>query len=179
VQAYGIWHFSFTVSDLDTAIAFYCDLLGFVLVHRQTQDNAYTRRLVGYPDAVLEVAQLAAPGQPRGLSTHDLELVQYLAPDGRHLEREIRDPGQAHLAIAVDDATMTYERLTAAGIRFVTPPNEITAGVNTGGKACYFYGPDEIVHELLEPPPERRRAYADRVTDGRRRGSREVSRGRR
>ncbi len=159
MSAYGIWHFSFTVSDLDAAIAFYRDLLGFELVHRQTQDNEYTRRLVGYPDAVLEVAQLAAPGEPRGLSTHDLELVRYHAPDGRPSNREIRDPGQAHLAIAVDDAAATYERLRAAGVQFVTPPNEITAGVNLGGKACYFWGPDDIVHELLEAPAERRRAY--------------------
>lgn len=163
MHAYGIWHFSFTVSDLEAAIAFYRDLLGFELVHRQTQDNDYTRRLVGYPDAVLEVAQLAAPGQPRGLSTHDLELVRYIAPDGRPLAREIRDPGQAHIAIAVDDADATYQRLIAAGIRFVTAPNEITAGVNRGGKACYFFGPDDIVHELLEPPLERRRAYKDRA----------------
>lgn len=159
MPAYGIWHFSFTVSDLDAAIAFYRDLLGFELIHRQRQDNDYTRRLVGYPDAVLEVAQLAAPGEPRGLSTHDLELVRYLAPDGRAITREIRDPGQAHLAIAVDDADATHARLAAAGIRFVTPPNAITAGVNTGGKACYFFGPDDIVHELLEPPIERRRAF--------------------
>lgn len=160
MRAYGIWHFSFTVSDLEAAIAFYRDLLGFELVHRQTQDNAYTRRLVGYPDAVLEVAQLAAPGEPRGLSTHDLELVRYVAPEGRSLEREIRDPGQAHLALAVDDADAVHARLAAAGVRFVTAPNEITAGVNAGGKACYFFGPDDIVHELLEPPLARRQAYA-------------------
>lgn len=156
---YGIWHFSFTVSDLEGSVAFYRDLLGFEVVHRQTQDNDYTRRLVGYPDAVLEVVQLAAPGEPRGLSTHDLELVQYLTPHGRRLEREIRDPGQAHLAIAVEDADAMYRRLRDAGVRFVTPPNEITAGVNRGGKACYFYGPDDIVHELLEPPLERRLAF--------------------
>ena len=77
----------------------------------------------------------------------------------RGSEREIRDPGQAHLAIAVADADATYDRLVAAGIRFVTPPNEITAGINSGGKACYFFGPDDIVHELLQPPAERVQAY--------------------
>jgi catechol 2,3-dioxygenase-like lactoylglutathione lyase family enzyme len=85
--------------------------------------------------------------------------VRYHAPDGRSSAREIRDPGQAHLAIAVDDADAMHARLVSAGIRFVTPPNEITAGVNLGGKACYFFGPDDIVHELLEPPLARRRAY--------------------
>jgi catechol 2,3-dioxygenase-like lactoylglutathione lyase family enzyme len=156
---FGIWHFSFTVSDLDAAIAFYRDLLGFTLVHRQRQDNAYTRRLVGYPDAVVEVAQLAAPGQPRGLSTHDLELVYYEAPRRPARARQISEPGQAHLALAVEDAVALHARLTAAGVRFVTPPNDITEGVNRGGKACYFFGPDDIVHELLEPPLERRRSH--------------------
>lgn len=159
MRDYGVWHFSFTVSDLDEAIAFYRDLLGFTLVHRQVQDNDYTRQLVGYPDAVLEVAQLAIPGQPRGLSTHDLELVCYRSPAGRAWDAEIRDPGQAHLAIAVGDADAVHARLVAAGVRFVTPPNAITAGVNAGGKACYFFGPDGIVHELLQPPPERLRAH--------------------
>jgi catechol 2,3-dioxygenase-like lactoylglutathione lyase family enzyme len=153
LRTFGVWHFSFTVSDIDAAIAFYRDLLGFTLVHRQTQDNDYTRRLVGYPDAVIEVAQLTVPGQPRGLSTHDLELVRYVTPAGTRGDAEIRDPGQAHLAIAVEDADEVYERLSRAGVEFTSPPNEITAGVNRGGKACYFRGPDGIVHELLQPPP--------------------------
>jgi len=148
----GVWHFSFTVSDIEAAITFYRDLLGFTLVHRQTQDNEYTQRLVGYPDARLEVAQFSVPGEPRGLSTHDLELVQYVTPPGTRREAEIRDPGQAHLAIGVTDADAMYRRLTDAGVRFVSPPNVITEGVNRGGKACYFHGPDGIVHELLEPP---------------------------
>ena len=55
MRTLGVFHFSFTVSDLDAAIAFYRDQLGFTFVHRQVQDNAYTRRLVGYPDARIEV----------------------------------------------------------------------------------------------------------------------------
>ncbi|GAA5071781.1 catechol 2,3-dioxygenase-like lactoylglutathione lyase family enzyme [Thermocatellispora tengchongensis] len=151
----GVWHFSFTVSDLDRSVAFYRDLLGFELVHTQDQDNAYTRSLVGYPDAVLRIAQLAVPGQPRGVSTHDLELVEYVVPRGagpgpaRHL------PGAAHLALTVEDALAEHERLSAAGVRFVSPPNAITAGINAGGYACYFLDPDEITLELVQPPKGR------------------------
>jgi catechol 2,3-dioxygenase-like lactoylglutathione lyase family enzyme len=151
----GVWHFSFTVSDLDRSIAFYRDLLGLELVHTQEQDNAYTRRLVGFPDAVLRVAQLAVPGQPRGISTHDLELVEYVRPKGVRRDGRICDPGAAHLAITVTDAWAAYERLTAAAVRFVSPPNAITGGVNEGGYACYFYDPDDIVLELLQPPAHR------------------------
>lgn len=151
----GVWHFSFTVSDLDRSIAFYRDLLGLELVHTQEQDNAYTRRLVGFPDAVLRVAQLAVPGQPRGISTHDLELVEYVRPKGVRGEGRINDPAAAHLAVTITDAWAAYERLTDAAVRFVSPPNAITAGINEGGYACYFYDPDDIVLELLQPPAHR------------------------
>ena len=151
----GVWHFSFTVSDLDRSIGFYRDLLGLELVHTQEQDNAYTRRLVGFPDAVLRVAQLAVPGQPRAISTHDLELVEYVRPKGERRDGRICDPGSPHLALTVRDARETYDRLVDAGVRFVSPPNAITAGVNEGGYACYFFDPDDIVLELLQPPSHR------------------------
>ncbi len=148
----GTWHFSFTVSDLDAAVAFYRDLLGFTVVRTSVNESDYVRRLVGYPHAVLEIAQLAAPGERRGVADHDLELVHYRIPEGRRSEAEIRNPGEAHLAIAVTDADATYERLTAAGVVFISPPNKITTGANTGGKGCYFRGPDDIMHELVQPP---------------------------
>ncbi|HEV8403179.1 MAG TPA: VOC family protein [Candidatus Limnocylindrales bacterium] len=155
MEHFGLWHASFTVSDLDRAIAFYRDILGWELVHRQVQHDPYTARLVGYPDADIEVAQFAIPGQPRGISTHDLELVHYRTPAGVARAIEIRDPGEAHVAIAVEDADAEYSRLVGLGVEFLSPPNEITAGVNTGGKACYFKGFDGVHLELLQPPTHR------------------------
>lgn len=148
----GIWHFSFTVADLAVSIAFYRDLLGMTLVHEQEQDNAYTRSLVGYPDARLRVAQLrAGPASGTG-SSHDLELVQYLAPRREPLDPERARAGAAHLAFVVDDADAVHARLAADGVRFLSGPNAITAGVNAGGKACYFLDPDDITLELVQPP---------------------------
>ena len=49
MRRFGVWHFSFTVSDMEAAITFYRDVLGWDLVHRQVQHNEYTARLVGYP----------------------------------------------------------------------------------------------------------------------------------
>jgi catechol 2,3-dioxygenase-like lactoylglutathione lyase family enzyme len=152
---HGVWHFSFTVADLDRSIAFYRDLLGLELVHTQEQENEYTSRLVGYPNASLRVAQFALPGQPRRISTHDLELVEYVNPKGERGSREICNPGAAHMAMTVDDIHERYERFSAAGVHFVSPPNEITAGVNVGGYTCYFRDPDDIVLELVQPPAHR------------------------
>jgi catechol 2,3-dioxygenase-like lactoylglutathione lyase family enzyme len=152
---HGVWHFSFTVADLDISIPFYRDIVGFSLVHVQDQENAYTSALVGYPDAHIWVAQFAVPGQLRGLSTHDLELVEYMRPKGKPNRAEIRDPGQAHLAITVDDIQSRFDAMRNAGVEFVSPPVAITHGVNQGGEACYFHDPDDAVLEMLQPPAER------------------------
>ena len=151
----GVFHFSFTVADIERSIEFYAGLLGFELVHQQEQDNPYTRLLVGYPDAHLKVAQFAVPGQPRGVSTHDLELVEYVSPKGQRGDINVCNPGAAHMALATTDAVAEYERLSTAGVQFFSPPNKITAGVNEGGYACYFHDPDQIVLELLQPPAHR------------------------
>jgi catechol 2,3-dioxygenase-like lactoylglutathione lyase family enzyme len=148
----GIWHFSFTVSDIDQSIKFYRDRLGLELIHTQQQSNPYTRKLVGYPDADLKIAQLAVPGHPRGISTHDLELVEYVQPRGEKFGAERHRPGASHMAFAVEDAWQLYEELRSHGVEFVSEPQSITAGANRGGFTCYFLDPDDITLELVQPP---------------------------
>lgn len=150
---HGVWHFSFHVADLERSIAFYVGILGLELAHRQDQANAYTRSLVGFDDASLRIAQLRVPGQPRGLSSHDLELVEYVVPRGAPNDPSRNRPGTAHLAFVVTDIKATHDRLVKHGVEFVSPPQEITAGVNRGGSACYFVDPDRITLELVQPPP--------------------------
>jgi catechol 2,3-dioxygenase-like lactoylglutathione lyase family enzyme len=151
----GVLHFSFTVSDIERSIAWYTDVLGLELVHRQRQDNPYTRTLVGFPDAVLEVAQFRIDGVSPGLSTHMLELIQYVEGGTDVGRPKVNGVGGAHLAVLVDDAHAEYERLIAAGVVFANPPVEVTAGVNAGGFAAYFEDPDGIALELMQFPADR------------------------
>jgi catechol 2,3-dioxygenase-like lactoylglutathione lyase family enzyme len=152
VTGSGIWHFSFTVSDLDASIAFY-ELLGFETTERRMVAPAVAPALTGYPDAEIEIAFLDLGSQPRGPRSHDLELVKYHAPAiaGRALPTPA--PGAAHLAIVVDDIAAMAARLDAAGADVVSPPVHLTAGANAGGFVCYVRGPDGITHELFQPPP--------------------------
>jgi catechol 2,3-dioxygenase-like lactoylglutathione lyase family enzyme len=153
-----VLHFSFTVSDIERSIDWYTRVLGLELVHRQRQDNEYTRKLVGMPDAVLEVAQFVVPGVLPARSTHMLELVEYVAPRGRVAEAmPTNDVGVAHLALMVTDIHERHRRMNSQGVAFRNPPVEITAGANRGGYACYFHDPDGITFELLQPAPERLR----------------------
>ena len=152
-----VFHFSFTVADLDRSIAWYTDVLGLELVHRQRQDNAYTRTLVGIPDAVLEIAQLRIPGVPPRHSTHMLELVEYVAPEGDVVKLRTTTVGVAHLALMVDDVHERHRRMVGQGVAFRNAPVAIEEGANAGGFSCYFSDPDGITLELLQPSPARLR----------------------
>lgn len=143
----GVVHAGFTVSDLDRSVAWYRDVLGLTLISRQPNDNAYTRQIVGMPDAVLEIAFFAlAPGSGEQI----LELVQYLRPAGGSPDLSTRDVGVGHLALEVDDLRSEYERLRGHGVRFRNPPVEIDEGLNRGSWACYLLDPDGITIELIE-----------------------------
>lgn len=148
----SIWHASFTVSDIDRSIAFYRDELGLELVHEQEQANEYTRKFVGYPDAHLKVAQFAIPGAEPPPSRHVIELVQYVAPKGEPVHPERFQPGAAHLAFQVRDTFALYERLSARGVRFISEPVAITAGVNRGGATVYLEDPDGNTLEFVTAP---------------------------
>lgn len=151
-----VLHFSFTVSDIEASIDWYTRVLGLELVHRQRQENEYTRILVGIPDAVLEVAQFAVPGVPPARSTHMLELVEYVSPRGPTIAPlQPNTVGCPHLALLVTDIHDRYERMRDQGVVFRNPPVAITAGANIGGYSCYFSDRDGITLEILQPSPSR------------------------
>ena len=152
----GIWHASFTVSDMEKSLEFYCGLLGLEIMTQQIQHNEYTSKLVGYPDAHLKVAMLRVPGAFVGPSNHHLELVEYVHPRGEKTDVSTNRPGAPHLAFVTDDIHADYARLSAAGVRFKAPaPVAIEGGVNKGGFTVFFLDPDDITLEMLQPPADR------------------------
>lgn len=152
----GIWHTSFTVSNLEQSLDFYCGLLGLEVITQQVQHNEYTSRLVAFPDAHLKVAMLRIPGAFAGPSNHHLELVEYVHPRGEKTDVATNRPGAPHLAFVTEDIHSDFARLSAAGVRFkAEAPIEIVAGVNTGGFTVYLLDPDDITLELAQPPKGR------------------------
>jgi lactoylglutathione lyase len=144
----GVSHVAFTVSDIETSVHWYEMVLGLRLVTRQRQDNVYTRQMVGLGDAVLEVAEFALGPGHMGLT---LELLQYVSPLGQRPSLSTADVGTAHLSFVVADIDAEYRRLAGLGVDFVSPPVDITEGMNAGGRACYLRDPDGITLELFEP----------------------------
>ena len=144
----GLSHFAFTVSDIETSVHWYEMILGLRLVARQRQDNAYTRQMVGFADAVLEVAEFELDPQNANLT---LELIQYVSPPGDRSSLSTVNVGVAHLSFIVADIDSEYRRLAGLGVEFISPPVGITEGMNEGGRACYLKDPDGITLELFQP----------------------------
>lgn len=150
----SIFHVGFVVDDLDASIRFYRDGLGLVLRHRQLQHNAYTATLVGYPGALLEVAQFRLDEGEPPASGHILELVAYEQPPSGPPDPDRNRLGTGHLAFVVDDIFEFAARLRAMGAELVNEPVRITEGINAGGWTVYLRDPDGVNLELVQPRDE-------------------------
>jgi catechol 2,3-dioxygenase-like lactoylglutathione lyase family enzyme len=149
----SVFHTGLTVSDLDRSITFYRDLLGLELVTQWESSQPYLRTVVGFPDAELRIALLRVPAMDGGVSGHHIELLEYRQPRGTRGDANTNNPGNAHVAFAVTDIDTMYRELSARGVRFKSPPVDITHGRNQGGKAVYLRDPDDITLEFIQQAP--------------------------
>lgn len=145
------WHIGLHVADIERSIAFYRDLLGFKLVVRRESTEAYARAVCGYPDVTLQQAILTFPfdnGLP-GASMF-LELFEYQNVARAAVDTDPANPGTAHFCLCVDDLAAVHADLSAKGVRFVSPVQRQTGGVNKGGSVVYARDPDGIIIELIQ-----------------------------
>lgn len=142
-------HVAIQVSDIDRSVRFYQEHLGFELLFRVTRNEPYVQRVVGYhPDVTLEIAELAIPG-----SDARLEIVEYRDVDRTPIDPATANPGTMHFSVFVDDLLEMHERLSAAGVQFVSEPQHSDAGHLKGGIVVYMKDPDGIRVELVQRPP--------------------------
>ena len=128
----------YIVHDVDDAITFYCQRLGF----HELMHPAASFAMLSHGDLRLV---LSAPGGGPGGGQ--------AMPDGR-----LPEPGGWNrFALEVDDIDSVVDRLRRAGVRF---RNEIVTGV--GGKQVLLEDPSGNPVELFEPTIAPARLGADR-----------------
>ena len=125
----AIRHTGIVVEDLEKALSFYADVLGFRLVRRAEESGPFIDRVLGLDRLRLTTVKMAAPdGQL-------IELLKYHNHGGRRKSLQINDLGITHIAVQVDDIEADYARLMSQGVDFTSPPQR-----SPDGKAIVAFG---------------------------------------
>ena len=141
----GFNHTSFTVRDLDRAVQFWTEALGFRAASVSERSGDWQARVTGVPGARLRVAHLFGHG-------HHMEFIQYLSGTDASRRLEPNMTGAAHVCLEVTDIHGTAQQLLAAGATPQGEMVEVTSGVASGGWAGYIRDPNGILIELYQPP---------------------------
>ncbi|MBT4162024.1 MAG: glyoxalase/bleomycin resistance/dioxygenase family protein [Gammaproteobacteria bacterium] len=136
----GIHHIAVGVDDLDKAVTFYTEGLGFELVQQSELDNQpQVDQVIGLKNVKARQAMLKA-------SNAHIEVFEYANPEPKDLRSRPCDYGYPHFALQVDDIQSEYERLQQHGMTFAA---EV---VHFGEASSAIYGKDPFgnVIELYE-----------------------------
>jgi len=110
------------VPDMDRALQFYCDLLGF----EKLSDSGWQAGTES-ADRIRAVAGTSARVCHIGTENLLLELFQFgdCDPARQDPHRPVVDHGITHFCLAVTDLDAEYARLSAACMALHSPPTEV------------------------------------------------------
>jgi len=138
----GVSHFGICVTDLAQSLAFYCDVLGFSLIHRvRVTGDRDTERLLQLEEMDMELAFIE-------LDHARVELIQFhrplaLTPEPAPFNR----CGLTHLSLRVAEFDGVVARLKQAGVAVM----EHTAGTHPASNSRFVFiaDPDGTRIELF------------------------------
>jgi len=142
----SVGHIGLTVSDLDRAIVFYRDILGFQISEKVQASGELLEDLSGVPGGVHEVCFVRAPGLI-------IELLCYRKPEGR-LRSTLRacDAGAVHIALKVKNIEEVAEAIRRGGFETFSSVKTLPDGPLKGLRVVKARDPDGVVLELVEEP---------------------------
>ena len=145
VDAIGI-----TVSNMDSALKFYTEVLPFRVVSEREVAGSEYEHLLGVFGLRARIVRLA-------LGDEHIELIDYLAKDGRPIpvDSQSNDEWFQHIAIIVSDMDSAYAHLRRHKVTHASPSPQRLPDWNpdAGGiEAFYFRDPDGNHLEILEFP---------------------------
>jgi glyoxylase I family protein len=139
----GIHHTAISTGNLERALAFYRDLMGFdvVLDAGWEKGSEVADKITGLEDSSTRLVMLKAGNAM-------IELFEYQSPPPKPGDpnRPVCDHGITHVCLDVTDLDAEYERLMAAGMVFHCPPQDLGSEIRT----TYGRDPDGNVLELQE-----------------------------
>ena len=139
----GVHHPALSVPDIEAAVRFYCDVLGFEVVMEAEIPSGIEplNEAFGVSDAGCKVRMVS-----KGNSC--IELFEFKDTSPGDPARPVNLQGITHFALVSDDFQADFDHLAANGVDFNTPPFGASPNL-------FAYGRDPFgnVVELLEHAP--------------------------
>ena len=137
-----IRHTGLVVTDLEAALNFWRDLLGFIVVRQMEESGPHIDAMMGLKDVRVTTSKLTAP--EGGM----IELLYFHShPDQPIWSGTPYSTGFTHVAITVKDIDNLCEMLIKHGVTFCAPPQRSPDGM---AKVTYCRGPEGVLIELVE-----------------------------
>ena len=137
-----IRHTGLVVADLELALRFWRDLLGFTVARQMDESGPHIDAMMGLKDVRLTTSKLSAP--EGGM----IELLYFHShPDLPAWNGTPYSTGFTHVAISVKDIDNLCETLKKHGVVFFAPPQRSPDGKV---KVTYCRGPEGVLLELVE-----------------------------
>ena len=138
----AIRHTGLVVADLDRALHFWCDVLGFRIERQMDESGPHIDAMMGLQGVRVTTAKLAAP------DGNLLELLYFQShPDKPSWKGEPYSTGFTHIALTVENLDELLQRMKAAGAAVPAEPQFSPDG---RVKVIYAKGPEGVLLELVE-----------------------------
>ena len=137
-----IRHTGLVVADLEGALRFWRDLLGFKVVKQMDESGPHVDAMMGLKDVRVTTVKMTAP--EGGM----IELLHFQShPDSPAWLGQPYSTGFTHIAMTVGNLDMAFKKLAAAGVVFPALPQCSPDGAV---KVIYCKGPEGVLIELVE-----------------------------
>lgn len=138
----AIRHTGLVVADLDGALDFWCNVLGFKVIKKMEETGPHIDAMMGLLGVRVTTAKLAAPDNSL------IELLHFHShPDKPNWNGNPFSTGFTHVALTVEDLDDCCNKLSAAGVTFPATPQFSPDGY---AKVIYAKGPESVLLELVE-----------------------------
>ena len=137
-----IRHTGLVVADLERALGFWRDLLGFKVENQINESGPHIDAMMGLQDVRVTTVKMLAP--EGGM----IELLHFQShPDNAEWLGKPYSTGFTHIAMTVRNLDFVFKKLSDAGVIFSAPPQYSPDGTV---KVIYCRGPEGVLLELVE-----------------------------
>lgn len=138
----NIRHTGLVVFNLDRALFFWVDLLGFKIIKKSIESGDYIDAILGLKNVNLTTVKLESPDK------NQLEILHFNSHQSE--PRWLGNPfstGFTHIALSVKNIDQLYEKLLLYRVEFPSKPQ---INPENTAKVIYARGPEGILIEFVE-----------------------------